>query len=271
MADEVLAHRIGLIPLNVNPALMETKQSPSTTATDRNTVVFKLQVECRRRTQPRKPQITPTSVFPHPVDDDLYENAIVRAGNLTWVPQGEQGAVFAYNPPAPTNPDIVLMKLRPGQELDMELHAIKGIGKDHAKFSPVATASYRLLPHIILNPAKPVPPHLAEKFAACFEPGVIRINQQTKAVSVDEENIRRETMSREVLRHPEFEDMVELARVRDHFIFHVESEGSYEPRRLPLESISIMREKIATLHKAAQALLAPDGQGNNEDVQMAGA
>lgn len=30
----------------------------------------------------------------------------------------------------------------------MKLIAGKGIGKDHAKFSPVATASYRLLPTI---------------------------------------------------------------------------------------------------------------------------
>lgn len=33
--------------------------------------------------------------------------------------------------------DIVLAKLRPGQEIDIELHAIKGVGKEHAKWSPV--------------------------------------------------------------------------------------------------------------------------------------
>ena len=34
-------------------------------------------------------------------------------------------------------------------------HAVKSVGKDHAKFSPVATASYRLLPAITLDAAKP--------------------------------------------------------------------------------------------------------------------
>lgn len=33
----------------------------------------------------------------------------------------------------------------------LQMHCRKGIGKDHAKFSPVATASYRLLPVITLN------------------------------------------------------------------------------------------------------------------------
>ena len=80
----------------------------------------------------------------------------------------------------------------------------------------VATASYRLLPKIILNPEKPVPAHLAEKFKNCFSQGVIKIDPRTKQVSVNE--ARRETMSREVYRHPEFEGCVQLARVRDHFL-----------------------------------------------------
>jgi DNA-directed RNA polymerase I and III subunit RPAC1 len=142
----------------------------------------------------------------------------VLAGDIRWEPQGEQATVFAGRRPAPTNPDVVLVKLRPGQEIEMELHAIKSAGKDHAKYSPVATASYRLLPHIALHPEKPVPPRFADKFAKCFAPGVIHVNPTTQAVSVDPRHVRRETMAREVLRHPEFEGCVTLARVRDHFI-----------------------------------------------------
>ena len=35
------------------------------------------------------------------------------------------------------NNDILIAKLRPGQEIDALLHCVKGIGQDHAKFSPV--------------------------------------------------------------------------------------------------------------------------------------
>ena len=38
--------------------------------------------------------------------------------------------------------------MRPGQEIEMELECEKGIGKTHAKWSPVSTAFYRLMPHI---------------------------------------------------------------------------------------------------------------------------
>ena len=53
--------------------------------------------------------------------------------------------------PGPVEDDIMIVKLRPGHELDIRMVAIKGVGKDHAKFSPVATAYYRLLPEITLK------------------------------------------------------------------------------------------------------------------------
>lgn len=106
-------------------------------------------------------------------------------------------------PPAPTRPKIVLAKMRPGQVISLECHAIKGIGQEHAKWHPVgafpiypstlpqntkeysmylfplATASYRLHPHITL--LKQPAPHLARKFADCFSPGVIKVvNEGTR-------------------------------------------------------------------------------------------
>jgi len=61
---------------------------------------------------------------------------------------GDQDNLFSANDVGPVFDDILIAKMRPGQEIEMKLIAGKGIGKDHAKFSPVATASYRLLPTI---------------------------------------------------------------------------------------------------------------------------
>ncbi|KAJ7168367.1 DNA-directed RNA polymerase [Mycena crocata] len=252
VADEILAQRLGLIPLNVDPKHMDMKVDDE--STDRNTIVFKLNLECTRKKDAPKDSTVPS---------ELYNNHELLSGHLNWEPAGEQEVVFASNPPAPTNPNIVLAKLRPGQHVDITLHAVKGFGKDHAKFSPVATASYRLLPNIVIK--KPIPPHLAEKFQKCFSPGVIRIDPRTKAVSVDEENKRKDTVSREVLRHPEFEDHVELSRVRDFFIFNIESESAYPPQRLFQEAITVMRGKIANIRRAAEALL---DQPADTDVVM---
>ena len=52
------------------------------------------------------------------------------------------------------------------------------------------------------------------------------------------------------------------SNVPTHFLVNVESEGPYEPQRLPLEAIRVMRGKFSTLKAAAEALRAqgdPDG------------
>lgn len=53
--------------------------------------------------------------------------------------------------------------------------AVFPLGKDHAKFSPVATASYRLLPDITL--LEPVEGEAAEELRRCFSPGVIEVHE----------------------------------------------------------------------------------------------
>ena len=194
-------------------------------ATDRNTIVFEIKLACERNPHAPKGSTDP---------GELYINHELKSSHLTWKPAGEQAEVFASNPPASTNPDIVLAKLRPGQQVHMEVHAVKGVGKDHAKFTPVglldllysvgirltqvftATASYRLLPHVTLK--KPIPPKNADLFKSCFSPGVVQVDPVTKMVSIDEDNLRKDSVSREVLRYPEFADSVELDRVRDFFL-----------------------------------------------------
>lgn len=79
-----------------------------------------------------------------------------------------------------------------------------------------ATATYRLLPHIKI--LSPIPLAHVEKFQKCFAPGVIHVDPRTKDVSVDPVAVRKDWVTREVLRHPEFEGKVQLGRVRDHFL-----------------------------------------------------
>ena len=55
--------------------------------------------------------------------------------------------------------------------MDIKMFAIKGTGRDHAKFSPVCTAFYRLLPQITLN--RPIRGEAATRLKDSFSPGVI--------------------------------------------------------------------------------------------------
>ncbi|OXB76588.1 UNVERIFIED_CONTAM: hypothetical protein H355_014479 [Colinus virginianus] len=141
----------------------------------------------------------------------------------------------------PVHDNILIALLRPGQEIDVLMHCVKGIGKDHAKFSPVATASYRLLPDITL--LQPVEDEAAETLQKCFSPGVIEI-QNVKGKKVARvANARLDTFSREVFRHEGLKNLVRLARVRNHYIFSVESTGILPPDVLVTEAIKILMGK----------------------------
>lgn len=90
--------------------------------------------------------------------DGRLINDKVHASDLKWLPSGseypaETSTTFASPQPAeldakPVVEDILLAKLRKGQYIELEAHAVKGIGADHAKFSPVSTAWHRLYPEI---------------------------------------------------------------------------------------------------------------------------
>ncbi|XP_075002838.1 DNA-directed RNA polymerases I and III subunit RPAC1 isoform X4 [Calonectris borealis] len=190
--DEILAHRLGLIPIRADPRLFE------------------------------------------------YRNQ-VYSKHMTWVPLGNQTDLFPDADFRPVHDDILIALLRPGQEIDVLMHCVKGIGKDHAKFSPVATASYRLLPDITL--LQPIEDEAAEMLQKCFSPGVIEI-QNIKGKKVARvANARLDTFSREVFRHEGLKNLVRLARVRNHYIFSVESTGILPPDVLVSEAIKILMGK----------------------------
>lgn len=66
---------------------------------------------------------------------------LVYSHHLEWNPQGQQQQQMADV--RPVFEDILIAKLRPGQTIDVVCYCQKGVGKDHAKYSPVSTAAYR--------------------------------------------------------------------------------------------------------------------------------
>jgi DNA-directed RNA polymerase I and III subunit RPAC1 len=263
--DEVLAARLGLVPFKggkegllsflkwfPKPGEDSPTDEQFTKAYDYNTIRLSLKIECTRNESAAKGETDPLK---------LYHNAHVYAKDIQFNPFGRQSEYFSGSDAiAPTNPDILIAKLRPGQCIDVEMHAVKGIGSDHAKFSPVATASYRLLPTITIT--KPILGKDAMKFARCFPRGVIAVETVTKKEAAQKgsgyeghegekkavvRDPMQDTVSRECLRHEEFNGKVKLGRVRDHFIFSVESLGQWDSDEMFLESVKTLKSKCQRL------------------------
>ncbi|POR30871.1 DNA-directed RNA polymerases I and III subunit RPAC1 [Tolypocladium paradoxum] len=262
--DEVLAHRLGLIPFNGGREGLhnflkwhkkpEAGEDPYASCFDWNTVRLELNVTCTVNKDAAPDETDPTKA---------YHNAHVYAKDIVFVPTGKQVEHFSGEDAIrPVNPDILIAKLRPRQTIDLSMHMHKGIGSDHAKFSPVATASYRLMPTIQI--LKPILGDDAKKFARCFPEGVIGLQKVTKKEAGQAgsgyeghageakavvKDAMRDTVSRECLRHPEFEGKVKLGRRRDHFIFSIESTGQWDSDELFLEAVKHLKVKCKKLEQ----------------------
>lgn len=74
----------------------------------------------------------------------------------------------------------------------------------------------------------------------CFSPGVIEVDEKNKAFVKDSRN---DSCSRNVFRYPQLADAVEISRIRDHYIFTIESVGSMEPEDIFIEAIKVLKKK----------------------------
>lgn len=275
--DEVLAHRLGMIPINVDARLFDPIEEGDD-STDRNTLVFQLQVKCPSRRQAvakakkkktdgnddEENALTETekSVLENTELDRAAfsaakKEAIQTPGrpytlhlyskDMVWVPQGDQEKRFP-NGIRPVHDDILIAKLRPGQEIELEAHARYGLGQDHAKYSPVATAAYRLYTNVEI--LEPVYDEDAEQLAHLYEPGVFELipaEVPGKRVTVKVVNPYACTMSRNFLRNPTLAKAIKMTRIPQHYIFSVESVGMHKPAVLVAEALKVLQQKCTAL------------------------
>jgi len=240
IADEVLSHRLGLIPLDADPRLFDYI-SENDVPNERNTIVFKLHVSCEKGSQ----RIT------------------VKSGELEWLPEGSQLSMASpaqsgdkqktftsfsqsqkeilEKPLGVKFKDITIARLGPGQAIELEAHAVKGVGKVHAKWSPVATAWYRMLPEVFF--LEQIEGDEAEELVKKCPVNVFDIedlgNGGKRAVVAKP---RACTLCRECVMGPSG-GKIQLRRVRDHFIYTIESTGALPPEVLFTEAVKILEEK----------------------------
>lgn len=113
-------------------------------ATQQNTIVFKLDCECYKNEDGDI------------VNDSVYSKDLVHLNQGSELPRDADQKFTKFETKQktavrPVDDDILLARLRPGQRIKAECHAVKGIGATHAKWSPVATAFYRLMPSISIT------------------------------------------------------------------------------------------------------------------------
>ena len=148
--DEVLAQRLGLIPIRADPRKFNARNADDDADAD-NVISFRLQVKCT-----------------HAAKDSSNggggggggggsssggSDGVIGASVTSGISRdctGRPGRALCRRPHPPIARRHLDSPAAAGREIELEAWCEKGLGW-HAKWSPVCTASYRLLPNIRLR------------------------------------------------------------------------------------------------------------------------
>lgn len=236
--DEFIAHRLGLIPLLSSQAQMMKRPFEDSGDDDITDITFTLDVRC-------------TS------DQTLY----ITTDDLMLDLNFPDIKPVNYRDPTAAEKPIVIVKIRKNQELKLRAIARKGIGKDHAKWIPVATAVFQYMPIIKINDAMMDELSEQEKEEWCkSDPsGTFSYNQLTRRVEIeDAEKYRFDDeclIKAEEMGHP---GIINIQQKQDEFIFRVESTGVLTAESIVRQSIEIIIDKINMLSSAVREIQAAE-------------
>jgi DNA-directed RNA polymerase I and III subunit RPAC1 len=161
------------------------------------------------------------------------EIVTVMTSDMKWVPLQDQKERFPKGI-RPVHEDIPIIKLRPGEELSLDLYCIKGTGEKNSKWSPVCPATYRLLPEVEITE----PVEDAKQLTELCPADVFDIEDMEVVVARPRDCTRCRKCT-------QFTENVTLGRKRDHFLFSVESVGIYKAKTLVKIAIAILNEQEA--------------------------
>ena len=206
--DEIIAHRLGLIPL-VTPPKGKYK-SPE---------------ECREQAT-----LSPECYA------RLYLDITAEEDEVTVYSKD----LISEDPDVkPVSDKIPIVILRKGQRLAFEAYARLGRGKEHAKWSPVSISAYKYYPIITIDKDK------CTLCGVCVEEcprRVLEISEDELKV-VDELSCNLCNACVEVC---EF-DAIKVKGDDSSFIFTLETTGSIPPERVVEEALDILEDKVSKL------------------------
>jgi DNA-directed RNA polymerase subunit D len=146
----------------------------------------------------------------------------------------------------PASGNIPLVKLAPGQHLIIEAYARLGTGSENAKFQPVATVAYKNVPVVSVDKSK------CDLCGDCVEvcpKRILKIDGDT----ISTQNTLDCSLCEICVKSCE-PGAITIDSKNDTFLFKVESSGALSPEEIVEKAAEILKERIRTALDFANTL-----------------
>lgn len=141
----------------------------------------------------------------------------------------------------PVIPDVPILKMSKNQRVSIQCIARLGLGKDHARFQPVSTVSYKYRALIEIDNTR-ITAELAEEISnQCPKKVFTAKNGKLKVVNNDECTLCNACSDIDP-------DAVKIIPIDKEIIFFIESTGALEPITILKKSLAIIKEKAVLMN-----------------------
>ncbi|POM76672.1 DNA-directed RNA polymerase II [Phytophthora palmivora] len=251
MTDEFLAHRLGMIPLNFDGRLENFRQR----------FVYSQDCDCDENC----PNCSVEFSLDVTADNGVLS---VTSEALKSSDPYIRPVNFSSEEELNNTQDsgVIIAKLGPGQRLRLSAIAKLGIGKEHAKWSPVAVATFMYDPIITLNQAvlSTYSPEQKAELYKCCPTEVFETDENYEQFTVGDamrcmycdECVKLADSFKD---NPEDDSAVSIRMREDKFIFSVETTGQLKPEEVVICALDLIREKLSSLKHQCLELSQDEG------------
>lgn len=158
---------------------------------------------------------------------------------------------------------IAIVKMGPGQRLKLKAVARMGIGKEHAKWSPVAVATYRFWPVIKINEEQVATLTMEQKqemIDVCPD-RILELDEITGSIKPVDNYWDIATYTEDlkyyqdsIKKRKEDDDFVVIEHSTDRFIFQVESTGSMDADEIVFSALRVLKSRLTNLANEVENL-----------------
>ena len=245
LPDEVISHRLGLVPLKSTRDMKMWNFEHICTCEDGcSNCVAELTLDVGFNEDSENLVTTITSADFHVVTPEGEKPAVevVNFGSID-----EQTHAFEAG--------IALVKVGKGQRLKVVCHAIKGIAKEHAKWSPVATVAMKYDPVVKLDEEilDDYTMEQKQKLVDCCPTNVFELeNDKVKIRNAVDCMFCKECIhtSEEMRIQPEDSLAVNVQHSSNKFYFTVETTGALEAKEVVRDALGVLEGKLHKLQMA---------------------